>query len=150
MKQLESVTNNRETIVHNQICTPDGTVLVSRHTHDYKTHKDLNGLTYMVDGGLSYLRRNIHKEFPYKEMSLYVGDEHSRLRELVTWGCWSSGVLKYIPIKQMSRAHITNIVSDGYTGSHVDIMINEIEWRDEHETVSESKRLEIQRENSYG
>lgn len=48
-------------IILNQIKTPDGTILMSMHRHDYVTHDDANGLTYMVDGGSEYLRRNIHK-----------------------------------------------------------------------------------------
>lgn len=44
-------------IILNSIQTPDGTVLISRHVHDYQTHLDKNGYTYGVDGGNEYLKR---------------------------------------------------------------------------------------------
>lgn len=45
-------------LIRNAIQTPDGTILDSLHTHDFKTHIDkITGKLYGVDGGLSYLRR---------------------------------------------------------------------------------------------
>ncbi len=143
-------------LIRNSIKTPDGTTLISRSRHDYHTYTDANGLEYMVDGGLNYLRRNLHFDHPYIETSLYTDEPHEVLRKEITWGVRSRGELgymdklEYVPIAHLSRAHITNIIADGYTGSYVDLMIKEINWRDEHETVSEAKRLEVQRENSYG
>jgi hypothetical protein len=44
-------------LIINSIITPDGTVLESRHKHDFNSYKDKNGLTFSVDGGNAYLRR---------------------------------------------------------------------------------------------
>ncbi len=44
-------------LIRNAIQTPDGTILESRHIHDYVCHTDKNGHYYAVDGGLSYLKR---------------------------------------------------------------------------------------------
>ena len=44
-------------ITKNAIKTPDGTIIESKHRHDFVCHKDKNGNTYCVDGGLDYLKR---------------------------------------------------------------------------------------------
>lgn len=67
--------NEERKILINQIRTPDNTILVSQHRHDYVTYTDKNGLIYMVDGGNSYLRRNTHPDNPYTELSIFEGDE---------------------------------------------------------------------------
>ena len=43
-------------ILSNRMRTPDGTILESKHRHDYVTHLDANGREYMLDGGLDYVR----------------------------------------------------------------------------------------------
>jgi len=63
MNKLQSKENKveKKRIILNRIMTPDGTIIKSMHHHDYVTHVDKNGLQYMVDGGHSYLRRNVHE-----------------------------------------------------------------------------------------
>ena len=100
-------------ILQNMIRTPDGTVLVSGSIHDYKTHKDDNGKEYMVDGGRSYLRRNLVKEAPYDELSLFEGDPHDKIRSNFTWG--SRGVngdepLVFNLLKDLDLDHIKAII----------------------------------------
>jgi hypothetical protein len=73
-------------IVANRIRTPDGTVLHSRHHHDYVTYTDNNGLEYMVDGGLEYLRRTIHEDDPYTEISVFEDDPFDLIRRAFAWG----------------------------------------------------------------
>lgn len=69
-------------IILNRIRTPDGTILTSYYRHDYVTHIDSkNGLEYMCDGGLDYLRRNNHKEAPYEELSVYSDEPFEIIRE---------------------------------------------------------------------
>ena len=41
-------------LILSRIRTPDGTILTSYHQHDYVTHTDKNGETYMLDGGSEY------------------------------------------------------------------------------------------------
>ena len=105
---------DNNTLILNKIRTPDGTELTSYHVHDYKTHKDKNGETYMVDGGQDYLRRNINK-IPYEEMSLTVNAEFTKIRENVFWG--SRGVngdqaLIWNKISEMETSHIEAVLEN--------------------------------------
>ena len=49
-------------LIRNRWKTPDGTVLISRHTHDFVSHKDANGEEYFIDGGNDYIRKSVNKE----------------------------------------------------------------------------------------
>jgi hypothetical protein len=66
-------------IVYNAIQTPDGTVLESIHRHDYQTYVDTNGKTYMVDGGLSYVRRSDNGDEVL--LTKYEDQPHEQIRE---------------------------------------------------------------------
>jgi len=97
------------TLVYNAIRTPDGTVLESLHRHDYKTYLDKNGKEYMVDGGLEYVRRNVHDSAPYEDLSVYTTDGHDKVREVVKWGTYGINgdqPLTRILLKDMSTEHI--------------------------------------------
>jgi len=97
------------TLVYNAIRTPDGTVLESRHRHDYVTYQDKNGKEYMVDGGLEYTRRNVHADAPYEELSVYTTDGHDSVREVVKWGTYGINgdqPLTHILLKDMNTEHI--------------------------------------------
>jgi len=97
------------TLVYNAIRTPDGTVLESTHRHDYKAYLDKNGKEYMVDGGLEYIRRNVHGDAPYEELSVYTTDGHDRVREVVKWGTYGINgdqPLTRVLLKDMSKEHI--------------------------------------------
>ena len=54
----------------NKIRTPDGTIIESKHQHDFVCHTDANGKRYCVDGGKSYLRR-VFDALDYEELSEY-------------------------------------------------------------------------------
>lgn len=104
-------------ILLNRIKTPDGTILTSYSTHDYVTHVDKNGYEYMVDGGTSYLRRNIYEDAPYEEMSVYSNESIEIIRENVEWGTYGKdgkSSLRYIKIKDMETEHIRAILSNHY------------------------------------
>ena len=99
----------------NQIQTPDGTVLTSYHRHDYQTHEDKNGFTYMVDGGTDYLRRFVVADAPYVEQAEYykTGD-HAHNREYARWGTRGKKgdkPVKYKLIKDMSNKHLRATLS---------------------------------------
>jgi len=121
-------------IVSNCIRTPDGTILESMHRHDYVTYVDANGKEYMVDGGLEYLRRNVHDDAPYEELSVYTDAPHTEIREAFRWGTRGKDgkqPLKYVPLKDLTTEHINAILD---TQSHIadyvrKIFIDELSFR---------------------
>jgi len=124
-------------LLANRIKTPDGTILESMHRHDYKTYIDKNGLEYMVDGGLEYLRRNVQDSAPATEMSVYNTDPHETIREAFKWG--TRGIdgkqpLTYVVLKDMTTDHIEAILE---TQTHItqeirQVFIDELEFRYEN------------------
>jgi hypothetical protein len=88
-------------IVFNSIKTPDGTVLISRHQHDYVTYLDANGETYMVDGGTGYLKCSVNN-VPFEELSTYSGAPHDEIRQGFYWGTQGkdgSKLVEFQPLK---------------------------------------------------
>ena len=113
-------------IVSNRILTPDGTILESMHRHDYVTYEDANGLEYMVDGGLDYLRRNVHDDAPYIELSVYSDSPHDVIREVFKWGTRGKDgrkPLTYVPLKDLTTEHIEAILE---TQTHIQEFIRNI------------------------
>ena len=122
-------------IVSNRIRTPDGTILESMHRHDYRTYVDANGKEYMVDGGLDYLRRNVHDDAPYEELSVYDDAPYALVREVFKWGTRGKDgkqPLTYVPLKDLTTEHIEAILD---TQSHISdyirkIFLNELSIRE--------------------
>jgi len=123
-------------LLRNALQTPDGTVLESKTRHDYVEYKDANGETYMVDGGLEYVRRTVNKNAPAKDLSLTEDEPHFFLRDYVTWGTYGiSGdqPLSYITIAEMSDGHLQAVLD---TQKRMypqvrDLMQAELEYRNE-------------------
>lgn len=122
-------------ILVNMISTPDGTVLVSNHRHDYVTYRDKNGLIYMVDGGNNYLRRTVHEDHPYTEMSVYSTDDHLLKRNTFTWGTYGKdgkSPLRRVLLRLLAKDHIEAILE---TQHHLSPQVREMfeeelrEWR---------------------
>jgi len=100
-------------ILRNALRTPDGTILESRHRHDYKEYEDANGWVYVVDGGLDYLRRTVNKNAPAKDLTLTEEDPHFFLRDYVTWGTYGKEgdqPLSYVTIANMSDGHLQAVL----------------------------------------
>ena len=124
-------------LIKNSIRTPDGTVLESRHRHDYKSHKDKNNEIYVCDGGLSYLKRSVNV-IHWEELSLYSDDPFEILRENITWGTYGKNgdeELHYKPISNMSSNHINSILSKIKIAEYMkELFEKEISHRNECET----------------
>jgi hypothetical protein len=101
-----------ERLLLNRIRTPDGTILTSRFRHDYVTHEDANGETYMTDGGTAYLRRSVNA-VPAEDLSVYVTDDHESNREYLEWGTYGKdggSKLMWKKLKDLDTDHIHAIL----------------------------------------
>jgi hypothetical protein len=69
----------------NKIQCPDGTILESRHRHDFQMHTQEDGREYFIDGGLDYQRIG-YSDTDYIDLSIYADDQHEKIRENFVWG----------------------------------------------------------------
>ena len=100
-------------MIRNALCTPDGTILRSRHRHDYVTHKDANGKVYMLDGGLSYVRSSANGD--EEHLTVTLADPQEQVREALEWGTYgkdSDQPLSYIKLCDMSTAHVNAVLAN--------------------------------------
>ena len=125
-------------ILSNAIQTPDGTILKSYHTYDYKEHVDeITGETYMVDGGNRYLRRNVN-EVEATELTVTTEDTHEVIRGHFTWGSYGplgDQPLKWLTLKDMETDHINAILrTQKRLAKHiVKVFEDELGWRDNND-----------------
>ena len=121
-------------ILNSRMRTPDGTILESKHRHDYVTHMDANGKEYMLDGGLDYVRCSAHGE--EEMLTIYTDHPHELIRAAVKWGTYGpegNQTLTYIKISEMSSDHLRKCVfAKGMMirASIKQAMRNELEYRD--------------------
>ena len=102
-----------EKLIYSAIVTPDGTLLVSRHRHDYKQHKDKNGETYFLDGGTDYIRTSVNKE-EAKSIHIFDNDPHEIIREYLERGGRGKGgkqELKYVLLKDIDDDWLEAIIA---------------------------------------
>lgn len=100
-------------LIYNAIQTPDGTVIQSRHRHNYVTHQDKNGNIYMVDGGLDYSRRSANGD--EIDLCLYDNEPHEKQRDILSWGSYGKNGdedLHYITIADMETDHIKAVLRE--------------------------------------
>lgn len=123
------------TLLHSAIETPDGTVLTSRHRHDYVSHVDKNGETYILDGGIDYIRTSINKESS-KSILVYSDDPHEKIREYVERGGRGKDgkeELKHVKLKDIDDDWLEAIIYFEEThrpdNPYLEIYKNEVLWR---------------------
>ena len=127
-------------IILNQIKTPDGTIIMSLHRHDFVQHKDKNGLVYMVDGGTDYLRRTVHHDAPYTEMTIYEDSPFHVIRQLYCRGGRGKNgdqPLTWVPLEQMSDSWLKACIFYNSERGRGDCFANkmyqkELDYRKEH------------------
>lgn len=119
-------------LIKNAWQTPDGMILESTHRHDYKTHTDANGKTYMVDGGLEYVRRSAHGD--EVDLCLYDDAPHIIQASVLKWGTYGINgdqPLKYVTIAEMDTAHIEAVLKLNVNPVHKACMVEELKRREE-------------------
>ena len=98
-------------LILNRWKTPDGTVLISRHTHDFVSHKDANGEEYFIDGGSDYIRMSVNKE-EMENMCVYSDDQFSLIRTVLCRGTFDENNKRiWIPLCNMSNPHLENCIT---------------------------------------
>ena len=122
-------------MIRNAMRTPDGTILRSRHRHDYVTHTDANGNEYMLDGGIDYVRCSANGD---EEMLVVtLAEPHEEVREACEWGTYGINgdqPLSYIKLCDMNTNHI-NAVLEHVPSINTAIktaMQNELEYRNDN------------------
>lgn len=127
-------------ILVSKLITPDGTILKSRHTHDYTEHIDAtNGKIYMLDGGTSYTRCSVHDD--QKLITITTDDPHSLVRKHFEWGTYGKEGrfedFKWVLLKAMSNLHIQNVLGCNLVSKIRAVFENEIKYRKERNLVIE-------------
>lgn len=134
MKLMPNSKDEIHYIVANRWQTPDGTLLWSKHRHDYVSHTDaLTALTYAVDGGSDYTRL-IGKSKDLIDLCVYNTNTIEEIREVFNWGSYGKNgdeCLHYILLKDLTEEHINAILrTQTQLGTWVkDLFIRELEYR---------------------
>ena len=123
-------------ILSNRMRTPDGTILESKHRHDYVTHLDANGNEYMLDGGLDYVRVSANGD--EEMLTVYDDDPYEDIRGVVKWGTYGKNgdeTLVHVRISDMSTQHLRACLDTVKTMRPAlrHVMQKELEYRDEIE-----------------
>lgn len=128
---------NRQ-IVYSGLRTPDGTILTSKHRHDYVTYMDKSGKFYMLDGGLDYVRCSGNGD--EELITVFLDEPFEKVRQYA-YRIHPTG--KAVPLNQMSNnwleaAILWNIdrIEDGLAanaGWHISLLIQEKQYRTENE-----------------
>ena len=98
-------------IIHSQLTTPDGTILISRHHHDYVSHTDSNGSYYFLDGGNNYIRCSGNATNLLT--TLTTDDPHLLVRDYLQWGTYGvdgNQPRTYVTLANMETGHIQAVI----------------------------------------
>ncbi len=107
---------NKVEILVNRWQTPDGTILHSKHVHDYVAHHDkVTDDDYFIDGGNEYVRMSANK-VPMKDLCLYTNSPFKEIRENYGRMAFNKETKShyYILLKDMSDEHLINAIKYNY------------------------------------
>ena len=123
-------------ILNSRMRTPDGTILESKHRHDYVTHTDANGKEYMLDGGLDYVRCSANGD--EELLTIYTDYPHEVIRLHAKWGTHGKQgdqPLKYVAIADLNPYHLRAILDTqkkNMLPALYKVMQDEVKYRNEN------------------
>ena len=126
-------------LLHNSIMCPDGTVLVSKHQHDFQMHVQEDGREYFVDGGLQYQRIG-YSDKEYTNLCVSSDDPHEKIREPFEWARNFDKDMNKLPrpevikLKDITDDHLIALVEwtkDSYPKEIHKVFVDEVEYRNQ-------------------
>lgn len=129
--------------IYRSLTTPDGTVLVSHHRHDFVTHIDKNGERYMLDGGTDTHYRTSVNTIKGVINEVYLDEGHAKIRDYVHRGGRGKNgdqPLTWVPVSEMNDNWVaaTIVYNEDRGMGHGwfnKVLHDEIEYRKEHGIV---------------
>ena len=123
-------------LLYNAIQCPDGTIIESKHRHDFVQHKQLDGRDYFVDGGLDYQRIG-YSDNEFINLLVTTEDDHAKIREVFEWTSnYDANMNPIAPVKRklkdLTDDHVKALViwtEEGYPEYVHKIMLDEAEYR---------------------
>ena len=103
-------------VIASRIQTPDGTILWSRHVHDYIEYKDAKtSEVYMLDGGTDYMKTSVN-QVPAKNVSIYNTAKWKTLRDFIIRNTMlldenkqPTGKSGFVRLSSMSDEHLVDL-----------------------------------------
>ena len=126
-------------LLYNAIKCPDGTLLVSRHQHDFQMHVQEDGREYFVDGGLAYQRIG-YSDNEYTNLCVHSDDQHEKIREYFEWTRHFDKDMNKLPrpevikLKDITDEHLMALVewtNDGYPKEIHKVFVDEAKYRNQ-------------------
>ena len=115
--------------------TPDGTIMHSRHRHDYQEHFDaVSKEWYILDGGNDYIRCSVN-QVPAEDLTLHSDDPHDKIREVFIWKSYGKNFSQpegvYTLLKDLTDEHLVAILETQthLPGYILEMFKNEIQFR---------------------
>lgn len=132
--------NETQKLIRNAIRCPDGTVIESRHRHDFQPHKQEDGREYSVDGGLCYQHISF-SDLEFENLALYEGDPHEKIRGGFSWCSVLDENSNRRPqpvftlLKDLTDDHLDNLIEftkEDYPKHIHNVFLAEKEWRSDN------------------
>lgn len=102
-------------LLANAMKCPDGTIIQSKHRHDYVEYIDKDGDYFMIDGGISYQRYS-NESGKGELITITSDDDITTIREWMYWGknYEKDGTLlpktEWVKLKDITDDHLDGLI----------------------------------------